>query len=258
MAKEDPAMALYRDFANDIYSELGYRATWLPGTKVRLGDVGRIENGVLKVETTLSSLATPFETDTDAVPEGSLDYQSKSGVSVVLKAAGSLDGRFKALTSADAGALVEFSNDKAILMQLKNVTSQRIANQANLRRALLSAVVAADDQKRWQRDWVVVTDVVNAGSATIVISGGSSSRLELKASASVAPASLADATARLTTVIADQVSTKIVAESGLTPLYRALRVKRNFWWLYDEVVTASGEAPDPEELFDDADPAVDV
>lgn len=60
------------------------------------------------------------------------------------------------------------------------------------------------------------------------------------------------------TVSSRQLSTTIVAERGLTPLYRALRVKRNFWWLYDEVVTASGEAPDPDELFDSADPAADA
>ena len=251
-------MALYKDFANDVYSELGYRATWLPGTKVSLGDVGRIEDGVLTVETTLARLGIAFEADSDAVPEGTLDYQSKNAVSVVLKAAGSLDGRFKVLTAADAGALVEFSRDRAVLMQLQAVTSSRIADQAGLKRALLAAVVAADDQRRWQRDWVVVTDVVNAESATILISGGSSSRLELKAAASVAPASLADANAGLTMAASNQLSTTIVAERGLTPLYRALRVKRNFWWLYDEVVTASGEAPDPEELFDAADPAADV
>jgi hypothetical protein len=43
-------MALYKTYANDVYSELRYRATWLPGTAVGVGDVGRLDQGILKVD----------------------------------------------------------------------------------------------------------------------------------------------------------------------------------------------------------------
>lgn len=258
VAKGGGEMALYKNFANKIYSELGYRATWLPGTALALGDVGRLENGVLHVETSLDRLGIPFEAVEDSLPEGSMDFQSRNSVNVVLKAAGSIDGRFKALTQAEAGALVEFSDDDAVLMELKGVTSLRIADQASLKRSLLAAVVAADDQLRWDRDWIVVTDLVRAATATILISGGSSSRVEFRATANITPANLADVSAGLSAASSENVSTRIVAEQGLVPLYRALRVKQNFWWLYDEVVTASGESPDPDQLFDGADPAEDL
>lgn len=251
-------MSLYKQFARGIYSQLGYRATWLPGTPVKLGDVGLLEGGVLKVETNLDQLGFAYQQQNDTRPDGSLDYQSENAVSVTLKAAGSLDGRFKALAQAEAGALVEFHKKNAVLMQLRDIRSDRIADIASLKTALLNAVVAADDQGRWLRDWVVVTEVVNAGSGTILISGGSSSRLELKAEAKIVPVSLADVSAGLSTVAEERVSTKIVSQKGLTPLYRAIRVKQNFWWLYDEVVTATGTAPDPEELFGDATPDDDI
>jgi hypothetical protein len=250
-------VALYSDYTKNIYSELGYRGTWLPGTSVTLGDVGIIRKGVLQPETSLKQLQIDFQVHGDAVPDGSFDYQSKKAVNILFKAAGDLNRQFKALAQADAGALVTFFQENAVLMQLRGVRVDRIADKKALKNSLLDAVVAADDQSRWDRDWIVVTDVVTAESATILIAGGSSSSLELKASANIAPASLADANAGLSSAAESQVSTKIIAEKGLTPLYRGFRVRRNFWWLYDEVVTATGEVPDAEELFGDAEPESD-
>jgi hypothetical protein len=250
-------VALYSAYTKDIHKHLRYRATWLPGTPVALGDVGILDKGVLVPQTSLPRLGVDFEVQTDTVPDGTLDYQSANEVSIAIKAAGELNKRFNALAEADAGALVEFTDADSVLLQLRGVRVERVADQAALRRALLDAVVAADDQRRWDRDWVVVTDVVTAASATILIAGGRGSRIELKAAASVAPTSLADVDAGLTTVSESQVSTKIVAQNGLTPLYRGMRVRRNFWWLYDEVVTATGELPEADEVFADADPEED-
>ena len=252
-------MPLHRTYTRNLFSELGYRATWLPGAAVALGQVGVLDAGSLTHETSLEALGNDVPVTEQGVPEGSLDVTSNQGVSISFKAAGSLDERFKAVGTADAGALVQFSREDAVVVELRGVRSHRFVDLRVVKEALLDAVVAADDQARWDRDWMVVTEVVVAETATVL-------RVELVACAggaareegSVTPHGLADAELESTPADRRDVGALVVAERGLTPFYKALRVRRNFWWLYDEVVPASGEVPDAEDLFAEADPAEDL
>nr|HPQ97404.1 hypothetical protein [Thiolinea sp.] len=180
--------AIHQRYTREIYDNLRYRPTWLPGTPIRLGSVGVIENGIFRPVTALAQLNMAFDAVTDSSRD-TISYNSKSGVSITFKAAGDSNPRFEAVTQGSAGALVEFSRDGAVVLQLKGAASHRIADQPALYRALLRAVVLGD-QAQWQRDWVVITEVVQAQSATILISDSAGSRLELKASGAIAPVSL--------------------------------------------------------------------
>lgn len=250
-------MAIHKIYISEIYRNLRYRASWLPGTPMGLGTVGPIEDGIFRAVTDLPLLQIPFEETDDPEKKANIDFTSQTGVSMAFKAAGEVDGRFAAVAKAEAGALLEFSREGAVVLQLREVLLKRISDQARLSRSLMRAVAVSDGSKQWQRDWVVITEVARAGSATIIISNSKKSRLELKASGTTAPTSLVDISANLSVAAESDVSTKVIAESGLTPLYRALRIKRNFWWLYDEVLPASAEAPLADEVFGEADPAED-
>jgi hypothetical protein len=249
---------IHKTYTRSIYKQLRYRPTWLPGTPVELGTVGVLKDGIFRAVTDLHRLGLTYTAKMDPASDGALDYTSEKGVSIAFKAAGQLNTQFKALGEAEAGALVEFSEEDAIVMQNRGVTLNRIEDQPALMADMLRLLAVADDSKRWNRDWVVISEVAQVESATIVISVSGSSRIELKASGAVAPTSLADASANLTVASESQVSTKIIAESGLTPLYRGLRVKRDFWWLYDEVLPADASAPAAVDVFADADPEYDI
>lgn len=242
-------------YTKEIYDNLQYRPTWLPGTPLSLGTVGLIEDGIFRPVTSLDQLKIPFTAMLD-VERDSIDYSSKSGVSISFKGAGEANPKFEAITKASAGALIEFSRSGAILLQLRGVANHRIADQPALYKELLRSVVIGDENQ-WQRNWVAITEVVRAESATIVISNSANSKLELKASGSVAPTSLVDVSADLSVARESQVSTKVIAESGLTPLYRGVRVKKGFLWLFDEVQTASSDTPEADDVFGYAAPDED-
>lgn len=250
------ATSVYKLYAKDVYDGLGYRPTWLPGSPVELGTVGVIEEGIFRPITDLKKLDIPFEVKVDS-DRDSIDFASRNGVSISFKAAGEANGKFKAIAKADAGVLIEFSREGAVVLQLGDVSFNRIADQLALRRALLRSIAIGDESKQWQRDWVVITEVARAGRATILISGSGKSRLEFKASGLTAPASLVAASTAFSVATESDISTKIIAESGLTPLYRGLRVGRRFFWLYDEVLPASAKPPPEDEVFGEADPAED-
>ena len=248
---------IHRTYTREVFNHLKYRPTWLPGTPIEIGTVGALEDGIFRPMTSLKTLGIRFTIRLDKAADGTLDFASETGVSVALKAAGELNPKFTAVAQGEAGALIEFSRAGAVVFQLRDVAFNRLEDQPELARAMLRLVTLGESSNSWERDWVVITEVVEAGSATIAIASSADSKLELKASGTVAPASLVDASARFSVAAESQVSTKVIAQSGLTVLYRALRVKKKFWWLWDEVLPASAEGPAPEDIFADADPAED-
>ena len=256
IARAVSPVSVHKLYAEDVYKGLGYRPTWLPGTPINLGNIGVIEDGIFRPITDLAQLGIHFDVIVDT-NQDAIDYSSTNGVSMSFKAGGETNGKFKAITRAEAGVLIEFSRKGAVVLQLRDVSFNRIADQHALSKAMLSSIAIANESNQWQRNWVVITEVARASRATIVVSGSGKSRLELKASGSTVPASLADVSAALSVAMESEISIKVIAKEGLTPLYRGLRVKRDFFWLYDEVIPASAEPPPAKELLGDADPAED-
>jgi hypothetical protein len=68
----------------------------------------------------------PVDSLQDLVSDGQLDSTSMGSTTVSFKAAGELNDQFQVLTKADAGALVEFSRERAVVIQMRKVTSRRI------------------------------------------------------------------------------------------------------------------------------------
>ena len=249
--------SVYRLYAQDVYEGLGYRPTWLPGTPVELGDIGEIKDGVFRYITNLNQIGIHFDTRTDS-DRDAIDYASRDGVTMTFKAGGEVNQNFRAITEADAGLLIEFSRKGAVVMHLRNVSFNQIADQHTLADEMLRSMATADESRQWQRNWVVITEVARAQYATIVISGSENSRIELRASGSVSPASLAEVSAAFSVATESGISARVIAESGLTPLYRGLRVKARLLGLFDdEVVPAHAEPPPAHEFFGEADPADD-
>ena len=170
VARATSATSVYKLYAKDVYEGLGYRPTWLPGSPVELGTVGVIEEGIFRPITDLNRLDIPFDvivdTDRDAI-----EFASKNGVSISFKAAGEANEKFKAIAKAEAGVLIEFSREGAVVLQLSDVSLNRIADQHALSTALLTSIATGEESKQWQRDWAVITEVAHACRATIVISG---------------------------------------------------------------------------------------
>lgn len=246
---------IYKLYVEEIYDNLTYRPTWLPGMPIGLGTVGLIEDGVFRPTTSLEKLNFSFEEIIDSERD-SIDFNSKTGVSITFKAAGELNQRFETLSEVNAGVLIEFSRVGAIILQLRGVANHRISDQQSLYMELLRAVKKGDTDQ-WQRNWVVITEVLRAESATIMISDSKNSKLELKASGSTTPTSLVDASVDFSIAKETQVSTKVIAKSGLTPLYKGVRVKSKYLWLFDEVQLANSKTPALEDVFGEAIPNED-
>jgi hypothetical protein len=86
------------------------------------------------------------------------------------------------------------------------------------------AIMAAFNAGKWDREWVVVTDIITAGSATIVISDADNCSVKLEADASVPRIDLADASINLALVSSVNKSYQILSKSNISPLIALCQV----------------------------------
>ena len=89
-------------------------------------------------------------------------------------------------------------------------------------------VLARTEAGRWPRDHVVITELLSTGPAAVLVANNHDARIELAATVPTPldGLPLASASAALDIVSSRGIGVKIIAPTGLTPLFRASGVRR--------------------------------
>lgn len=216
-------MNVNEQYTSELRTRFGYSATWLPNTHVELGDVGILRNYEYERVRTLRDFSVYFETRSDAAT-GMLDYTSADSVSVVVKAAGAAPAGLGAATNLKGNLEVSFNREHAVFFQASGCTTTSIADQHQLAQSLLDLYQALE----WPEEYVVVTEVVNADRATVLVSSGSDALIEFAVDSGVALGqyALVDASAHVNIARSTNIGTQIVAQGGLTPLFKAKGIRK--------------------------------
>ncbi len=212
----------YKFYINHISSNAGYRANWEPNKPLELGMIGKLTNGVLDVVSTLEQEGlTPKILKDSSV--GEMDFTSHQTVDIDIKLAGKAPTAGSVLTAAEAGFVLDFHGENAVVFLVKDTLTHQIINMAELEKQIIPRYKDGS----WKKDWVIVTQLLEAVTATIIISNSNNNKLELKASAGVGTASLklTDASLGLSVAKEKGSSLKVLAQQGLTPLYRVMGIR---------------------------------
>ncbi|MEK7257164.1 MAG: hypothetical protein AAB316_20580 [Bacteroidota bacterium] len=208
-------------YLKTLQNQYEYRANWLPDLPLTIGAVGKIDEGVFQPFTTLEKLDILVES---ASRNGEkLDFKSNNSISVEFKAEGSTNAAFKSITSGEAGFLVKFGKEQSIFLKTTSPTYRRIQNLETVEQRILDLY----DQGKWKEDYVFISEVVEVGSGTVLISQEGSSEVEIKATANLGngEADIADAGMGLKIMSSRGVGTEIVGSEGMTPLYKVRGIK---------------------------------
>lgn len=210
-------MPVHARYTSELRERFGYSATWLPTVGVRLGDVGRLTGYAYESLGSLHDYNVEFRARREST-RGTMSYVSAQGVRV------SSTSRADALAldpAAVSGVLsVSFAREGAVLLQAAGCVSEVIDGQRELEKEILRL----HERDAWPKDLVVVTEVVHAARATILVSGGSNATIELRGAADLV--GLAAVGSRLEVVRSQDIATQIVAKGNLTPLFRAKGVRK--------------------------------
>jgi hypothetical protein len=236
----------FKFYLSHISGNAGYRANWEPNRPLELGMIGKLSNGVLDIVSTLEQEGLQPEVLKDVTP-GDLDYTSNQTVDIDIKLAGKAPAVGSILTEADAGFVIDFKAENAVVFQVKDSLTHQIVNLAKMEKE----IIARYKGHKWPNDWLIITQLLEAGSATIIISNSSNNKIELKATANVGTANLklTDASLGLNVAKEKGSSLKVISQQGITPLYRVMGIRHP---LFGKVqLDAKGIAPDAhkEERF---------
>lgn len=211
-------MPVHARYTSELRERFGYSAMWLPTVGVRLGDIGRFTRYAYEH---VGSLSVDHSIDFRVRKEstrGTLSYVSAEGVRVSSTSRADVAALDPA---AVGGALsVNFAREGAVLFQAEGCVNEVIEDQ----RELETEMLRLHERNEWPNDLVVVTEVVHAARATILVSGSNDATIELRGAADLV--GLAAAGSRLEVTRSQDIATQIVAKGDLTPLFRAKGVRK--------------------------------
>ncbi|MFF4501393.1 hypothetical protein [Streptomyces sp. NPDC001401] len=234
----------------------GYWVTWHPSARHVLGEIGTVSGGGLVPISSLEEHGITVPSVTPATRD-ELTWRTNGQVNIVFKTSGQAGGPFTALTDGQAGALVEFTRGNSVLVAYRGLAERRLASQPLLATELVRRHWAGT----WPLEWCVVSHLVTAEHATVLIGGDKGSSIELAARAALGsgPVALADLATRMGVARSTGLALELIGEN-VTPFFRVLRLRRRFMRGVEaqygdlrELRNAAGRPTDvPTDVLDDA------
>ena len=216
-------------YLKQIQEQFRYRPIWPPSKPLEVGVIGKIPRGIFTNFTTIEKeLGVKPEIQSTYKKDDVLEFETSGSVQTTLKFKGDAKPQnAQYLGEADAGVVIEFNSGDAVLFKLKGYHTHQIMNLGEIQ----EAVVAKYKAKKWDKEYVLITEVIEADGATILISKNSGAKIELSANASAGGKELNIADASLGWEMKSErsMATKVIAQSSITPLYLAMSI-RSSWF----------------------------
>lgn len=113
--------------------------------------------------------------------EVDIDFGTETGVNIETKISGDAQIPNSRLSVEDSGLLIEFENKASYLLKTSGTKVHYIENVAELGKMVSKLY----KEKKWNRHWYIITNLIQAERATLLISKSSNSKIELKANGSL-------------------------------------------------------------------------
>lgn len=216
----------------EIYTDVVYDnlkplyANWEPGRPLELGDLGVMRDRTFSYLGNIRDLGITISERTDPASDHKF-FASEGTTEVKLHSKGSVS--IGGVANAKPMLEVNFSSKEAVFFNAADCSYTMIADKVGLGRAVM-----AKYKKDWQREWVVVTDLVKAGATTVTVSGGKTASIVFEATGDVERINLADASIGLDIKSASNVGYQVVAEKSLVPLFGLCKIQSAFLWWNDK------------------------
>lgn len=242
-------MSAFKKYLKEVKKQFAYRATWLPGEVLQVGDIGIIKNAKFFRQTNLANMGIEFELKESDNPTD-YEFMSEGDVKVTMKLAGkapTVPG--SVLGVADAGVTVQFNKKNAILFEVKQATQSKIDDIPSIGRQIEQLFEDGD----WKKEYVVITELVKGKEGTVLISRSSNLVLDFKAKGEVGAGKVkvSDAGVELLTTVSKKQGVVVKNDTGITPLYSIMGIKKG-WFDPDGDFQLKGLVPDgakEQEIF---------
>lgn len=215
-----------------MFKNMDCYATWLPGTPVEVGEIGRVaEQGSFVHSGYLSERASLPPTHTRNYPPQTV---STTG-SVKFSAGGDVETEqvIQALANANASVDVTFTDSEAAALLLQDASITEFTDEQPVREVMQSLLASG----KIAPDEVVVTYVIEARSGVVATSYTAERDTNVKVSAEIGQGAIKVANVgghlQVVSQQGSQTFASAVPGTPLTPMYRALAFRSNRkWWSF--------------------------
>jgi hypothetical protein len=230
-----------REYANLVKDTTGLYGTYPPDTKLKVGQYFKMDGDGALTHIGDASNVTNWPTNVSVTTENHTGTYSYNRGLMSKKR-----GEAAAGLSTPAGGLhatIDLSFDTAGGFVLDYV-AEAVDRYAELQ-PIMTALVALSKNGKWKSSWILITEVRQAASASIVVAGEKSQKFRLRGAATmpvdITGVNLTDPKLGLSGSSYEGAGFACVATKA-TPLYRCLRIRRD-WLLrkHAELAGAAGE-----------------
>jgi hypothetical protein len=216
-------------YAKEIHQQLQRYATWLPTDAVKVGAVGFLQNNLFYKIGHLKDFNISFTEVRD--PDAKATYKLMSSSTRELQVSGSSTGTAGGMRAA-ASLSISFSRANSIYFLLTRCVGSSVDDLRSLGGEILKRVETGE----WKVDYVVVTRIITAGSATILQAQSRGASVKLEGDATGTPImDLLKSGASVKWAWDGSFGLSVAAESKLTPLLSLGKVKYSFFdWSHNE------------------------
>ena len=217
-------MSLAEEYAETIHDEWQEQFANWPVSKPReLGDYGVLENGVFRrygnVLKDFDIKAIISNDNNDAV----IEYHSSESVDVKFLVKGDLSSTGVKL--ANAGLEISFHDENAFYFKAAKGLWKHFESPAKLGNEIMD--IYEKNENKWKRNWVVITDLLEAKATTVIASKGSKASIVLEAEGGEVPSiDLLNASAKIAVRSENNIGLKVISESGMIPLIGLMKIQR--------------------------------
>ncbi len=212
-----------------VYTEVLHRnlrrfhATWLPGERVQVGDVGYLDGHRFVPRGNLANFGVPLPVPKSAGREPSIRFVSASGLTTSTNVA-----------AEGAKLEIRFTDEAAVFFNASGCSHHTVDALA-LQQQLLELVRAG----LWAADYVVVTHVVSVATLTVAFAGSKDGAVTLRSAA--APLDLEDVNLALEIDRQSNCALVLPAIKNCTPLLAVSQLRRRNLVGRKTLVERSGE-----------------
>lgn len=203
-------------YLQEISTEWGYLATWLPSRSVELGQTGLFDGKEVAIDDNIGRHGYEFTVDTD--PSATNLAYSSSGATSIGAAAGA-----SIATGECASVEVSFSRAGSILLHAYQAREERIREI----HALKVRILELDQRAEWPPNQAVIVSVVRAERATVMVAAEKGASATCQVEVGDALGNLADPSLGLQLTSSRGMHTTVASQGPLTPMYQAMILKRS-------------------------------
>lgn len=210
-------------YTKEVHTNLApLYANWDPQKVARLGDFGTMVDDSFNYMANVEKYGLKLGTR-PSTGDNHRQFMSQGGGSFEVYAKG--QARLSGVVALSAGVDIQFTKQDAVFFNAGGCIYDMVDDKVALGQSIIDLL----HKKQWQKDWVVLTDRIQAGATTIALSDSSSASITLEASADVPKIDLASGNLRLTASRNNSVGYTIVTQSGLVPLIGFCKIETHIF-----------------------------